>query len=713
MGKHKKKTLPKKPGKKEKDEEVNKEPVEVVIHVKKPKNKVIRSDNKTTGVVSGKIGKRKATGKPSEMKKKLLRKLSGKMEEKLESVVNTILEVAVVAKKVVPKAKACGAGDVIKTKEKFKKDKKKIKVKEEIKKVEIKEEKKELKENKDLKEVKEVKVKKEVEKKPTKEIRKEIKVEKKDIQELKDEKKEDKEVKKEVVEVPEEKKVKIEVIEEIREPKEEKKPKETKPKSKKPKKVNEDCVNKVEGKNEDPTSSKNQEAVKSPTSKELIIVEPTTPKSPADLLVKKKVRLKDDEPKKEVEPEKANEQKKTKSASKTPSKKKKEKPVEVKKETELNLDESKRRMKLFGFWEGPKRHREASLNALAKVHCLYENESRGAMMEMFNKAVIKSRPEKKKSPDTIVIKEEEIEATESAGNETSAKESEVEEIPKRNLRSAPGMRSVGRCWDVEPLSSTTSPSFSSSSSDEASDVDKKKKALPPQPAKPKEKSPVETPSEDDTKKKEEPPVKKVRKRRKRCELMMDLKDMVVRKRMASLNASAMLAASYSMEKRSVRSGDDERRRRGGNRSSSDDSTSTSMDVESSDDEVIVSGSSKKVAVIVNQDTDVTITGLYVNSTTRSTRHCSITGMQYRISSTSHTQTESTAVTTETVIHTSDHVSVSHCVSTLVSSLLFVLLGFFPEVTVLRSCKFKKSFFFILNWSISIADFIPYRHVYSC
>ncbi|XP_050088884.1 uncharacterized protein LOC126573083 isoform X2 [Anopheles aquasalis] len=34
----------------------------------------------------------------------------------------------------------------------------------------------------------------------------------------------------------------------------------------------------------------------------------------------------------------------------------------------------KRNLKLYGFWSGPKRHRVASLNAIAKVHCLYENE---------------------------------------------------------------------------------------------------------------------------------------------------------------------------------------------------------------------------------------------------------------------------------------------------------------------------------------------------
>lgn len=37
-----------------------------------------------------------------------------------------------------------------------------------------------------------------------------------------------------------------------------------------------------------------------------------------------------------------------------------------------------RRMKLYGFWSGPKRHRMASLNAQAKVQCLYENEARSA-----------------------------------------------------------------------------------------------------------------------------------------------------------------------------------------------------------------------------------------------------------------------------------------------------------------------------------------------
>jgi len=161
---------------------------------------------------------------------------------------------------------------------------------------------------------------------------------------------------------------------------------------------------------------------------------------------------------------------------------------------------------------------------------------------------------------------------------------------------------------------------------------------------------------------------------------MDLKDMVVKKRMASLNASAILAASYSTEKKSPTKG------AGGQDSSKKSTTSSDVSSERSEPEddaededsdghrestvrativhptplpPIVPPPSSQLAVIVNQDTDVTITtGVYVNSTTRSTRHeefCTISGLQYRISSTSHTQTEATAVATETLLH-ADHVS---------------------------------------------------------
>ncbi|XP_077264296.1 uncharacterized protein LOC143898591 [Temnothorax americanus] len=275
-------------------------------------------------------------------------------------------------------------------------------------------------------------------------------------------------------------------------------------------------------------------------------------------------------------------------------------------------DERARRMRLFGFWSGPKRHRVASLNALAKVHCLYENETGGVYLGGF----CKPKPEKEKEKEKPKKMKEEKEEQQPRKEKEKKVECKTEEnVLKRKLRNVPGLR--GKHWDMMESSS------SSSSSDE--DCEKEKSA--------------------------EPSKKKMTKRRKRNEEVMDLKDMVVCKRMASLNATAILAASYS----------DEKNRCG---SSSSDSSSESeveiikrrrqndSDVDkkksrrgSDPDEVIKP--SKKV-VIVNQDTDVTITGVYVNQT-RSTHHegfCSIAGMQYRISSTSHTQTAATAVATE-------------------------------------------------------------------
>ncbi|XP_036140496.1 uncharacterized protein LOC105835086 [Monomorium pharaonis] len=274
-------------------------------------------------------------------------------------------------------------------------------------------------------------------------------------------------------------------------------------------------------------------------------------------------------------------------------------------------DERARRMRLFGFWSGPKRHRVASLNALAKVHCLYENETGGVYLGGF----CKPKPEKEKEKEKPKKMKEEKEDQPRKEKEKRVDCKTEENVLKRKLRNVPGLR--GKHWDMLESSS------SSSSSDE--DCEKEKNA--------------------------EPNKKKMIKRRKRNEEVMDLKDMVVCKRMASLNATAILAASYS----------DEKNRCG----SSSESSSSESEVEiikrrrqndsdvdkkklrqSSDPEEVIKPSKK--VVIVNQDTDVTITGVYVNQT-RSTHHegfCSIAGMQYRISSTSHTQTAATAVATE-------------------------------------------------------------------
>ncbi|XP_025993493.2 uncharacterized protein LOC105200675 [Solenopsis invicta] len=294
-------------------------------------------------------------------------------------------------------------------------------------------------------------------------------------------------------------------------------------------------------------------------------------------------------------------------------KKSKQKDTKNKERASSPSDERARRMRLFGFWSGPKRHRVASLNALAKVHCLYENETGGVYLGGF----CKPKPEKEKEKEKPKKMKEEKEEQPRKEKEKKVECKTEENVSKRKLRNVPGLR--GKHWDMMESSS------SSSSSDE--DCEKEKSA--------------------------EPSKKKMIKRRKRNEEVMDLKDMVVCKRMASLNATAILAASYS----------DEKNRCGSSNSSSDSSSESEVEIikrrrqndsdvdkkksrQGSDPEEVIKPSKK--VVIVNQDTDVTITGVYVNQT-RSTHHegfCSIAGMQYRISSTSHTQTAATAVATE-------------------------------------------------------------------
>lgn len=361
-----------------------------------------------------------------------------------------------------------------------------------------------------------------------------------------------------------------------------------------------------------------------------------------------------------------------------------------------DTEQRARRMKLFGFWSGPKRHRVASLNALAKVHCLYENESRGALLGLCGPNTKVAVTAKKPATPTSVPRK-------NVTGKISVPAS------TRTLRSVPGLREPGRNWDMQNASSTTSSSPPTSSSEDNSDEAHK------QPVHKKRMLKKKTSASSDASKNSvgsPQPKKVVRRKRNRAELTMDLKDMVVRKRMASLNASAILAASYSAEKRLPKPNaldDDDRHPRKRHKkpgsghkprrkASSHDTTTSDDESDSSPAQPppppqhaphqpqhspqpppgldVVGGGgvielrttssttspSKKVAMIqLNQDTDVTITGVYVNSTTRSTRHegfCSIAGMQYRISSTSHTQTEATAVATETVqLHAApDHVS---------------------------------------------------------
>lgn len=187
---------------------------------------------------------------------------------------------------------------------------------------------------------------------------------------------------------------------------------------------------------------------------------------------------------------------------------------------------SKRLKKL---WNTPKGRRVASLNALAKVHCLYENEGRSA----FELGLLKTtKRTEKQEPE-----------------EPQEKEKVVEKAP-RTLRTC-AMPSVGKHWDMHELSSTSASSCtsnstvsSSSSVESDSDCETIKKPIKVNTA-----SKTSTPNKDKDK-----VVVKVKRKRNRLDVTMDLKDMVVRKRMASLNATAILAASYENDRKFSRKG---------------------------------------------------------------------------------------------------------------------------------------------------------------
>lgn len=325
--------------------------------------------------------------------------------------------------------------------------------------------------------------------------------------------------------------------------------------------------------------------------------------------------------------------------------------VDLKDESEITGKEkpSKRRLKLMSMWAGPKKHRMASLNAIAKVHCLYENESRTHMelglMKTVDRGVVlnsakpsTSKKKEQKPKEKTPEKEETTSESEYERKKEESSEDDSSPPNTRSLRGVPGIRSAGKYWD--PKSCTSSSDDSELDSKKKATQEKKKPVKASLP-----KSDLEKPSAK-MKKTTGVPVKK---KRNRNEVVMDLKDMVVQKRMASLNATAILAASY--EKRSPKSSKDDTT----SDSCSDESFSQkskngvgsgvkseikTIETKKEIDETVPADVKQKVEVIVNQDTDVTITGVY--STHLHEGFCTVSGMQYRISSTSHTQTTATA-----------------------------------------------------------------------
>lgn len=308
---------------------------------------------------------------------------------------------------------------------------------------------------------------------------------------------------------------------------------------------------------------------------------------------------------------------------------------------------------LHKYWNGPKKQRMALLNAKLVVQNLLANEFQTNMdLGLMKTVAMQPIPSTSKWPTPTKKKEskqkdyEKHETTsESEYENTNEKkddssESSDDNRPQRTLREVPGIRSAGKYWDPK----------SCSSSSEDSEIETKKKVVPEKKKIAKSSSVKSDSDKPPAKIKKTVPVKK---KRNRNEVNMDFKDMVVQKRMASLNASAMIELSY--EKRSPKSNKEETTTDSGSDESfsqkpkngvgsgvKSESKHEEPKKEPESDDTVEPDSKQKVEVIVNQDTDVTITGVYA------THHhhkeggfCTVSGMQYRISSTSHTQTTAT------------------------------------------------------------------------
>ncbi|XP_058450604.1 titin homolog [Malaya genurostris] len=331
-----------------------------------------------------------------------------------------------------------------------------------------------------------------------------------------------------------------------------------------------------------------------------------------------------------------------------------------------------RHLKLYGFWSGPKRHRVASLNAIAKVHCLYENETRAALEASLMKqipskvsravaakvvkkeklededkkneasAVAKedkkddksdkkmSAHEKKEKEDekkskTVQVKEEKKKAVkmveikddkkkeskkseaketkkdskkkekekpkEESSSESDEDESE-EEVVTRTLRCVPGLRGVGKHWDPNASSMESEDDLLPDSDEtyaQGKDTDpvKKRKIKRKIVKKPKPKPKSEKSDKSEKPDKPKPPAKKIKKelkalmsdsekqaeedscssssgsekvvtakskqtdskkRKRKPKEKKEVVEVLAKKRMASLNATAMLAATYEVQR---------------------------------------------------------------------------------------------------------------------------------------------------------------------
>lgn len=170
-------------------------------------------------------------------------------------------------------------------------------------------------------------------------------------------------------------------------------------------------------------------------------------------------KLKKEKPKPQklkTEKNKIQKQKSQKPEKQKPEKQKPEKPVtkpatkpikvEKNKKTRVDKIKPKGKTKVIPKIKAKgrpvsKRPRVASLNAIAKVHCLYENESKGALIDAMTASATNTMmaPPSKKKNDS------DVDPPARKGKRTSK-------------RTTPGLKSVGRHWDMHDTSSTNSSS---------------------------------------------------------------------------------------------------------------------------------------------------------------------------------------------------------------------------------------------------------------
>uniref|UniRef100_T1GVP0 Uncharacterized protein n=1 Tax=Megaselia scalaris TaxID=36166 RepID=T1GVP0_MEGSC len=380
---------------------------------------------------------------------------------------------------------------------------------------------------------------------------------------------------------------------------------------------------------------------------------PTVSENPSEVIESPKVepqkvdKVEEKEKPKPPKKDKKSDEKSTvspKKETKPPAKKppKKEKIIISSSEIESSSSEEE-------IYLGPKRHRMASLNASAKVQCLYENESRTAQELGLSRTIVHHLPKVQTIPGAEaetakVIEKPIVPVKKESSDEKDSSDVEIADM-KRELRNAPGLRGAGKLGNsmtcpVLRVPMTLMKKAQKNEKDALAKkaVEKPKKIL-------EKKVKLVKPKEAKIDPRKRLPLKK-RKRPKKEDSSNESGVILGKKRIASLNASAIVAATYEVErhldrnlatdcssyeslveevkKDSIKNQDNLHQQNSPKKIKQEKDIKTEIKEELKD----VSRPTSTSVVIV-QDTDVTITGMYVNTATGSSQE-SYCKMQYRV-----------------------------------------------------------------------------------